>query len=354
MQPKLSVIIPVYNVEKYIRQCLDSVYSQTFRDFEVIIIDDGSPDNCGRICDEYAEKYGNEINTKVIHKENGGLCRARNDGIDAAQGEWITFVDSDDWIEPDYYEAMFNALGDKKVDIFVAGVCFINTFNGAQTKAYCFAEDKVCKTRKELDHLMVRVLIGEKNGNIFLGGTGAPWDKLYRSDFVRHNKLYFETKLRANEDVLFNFIAFGKADSVEVSALCGYHYRQVEYSITHQINSNKLKSMVTFLETANEYLEKNNNSPEVKYALNSYAIGCIVTSLTYFSPDSQKQKSMKELTEEFIDYISQPCFSNAIWEGRNPYLNLRKKIIKHALRRPGSSLIRFYNIYRRSKLKCQA
>ncbi len=134
MQPKLSVIIPVYNVEKYIRQCLDSVYSQTFRNFEVIIIDDGSPDNCGRICDEYAEKYGNEIKTKVIHKENGGLCRARNDGIDAAQGEWITFVDSDDWIEPDYYEAMFNALGDKKVDILLLGNAILT--NRMEIKRY--------------------------------------------------------------------------------------------------------------------------------------------------------------------------------------------------------------------------
>lgn len=354
MRPKLSVIIPVYKVEKYIRQCLDSVYSQTFRDFEVIIIDDGSPDNCGKICDEYAEKYGDEIKTKVIHKKNGGLCRARNGGIDATQGEWITFVDSDDWLESDYYESIFKSLGDQNVDVFVAGVCFVEAYNGSQTKQYFFAEDKLYKTPKELDHMMVRALLGEKDKThkISLGVTGAPWDKIYRSDFVRNNGLHFETKLKVKEDVLFNFIAFGKAHGVGVSTVCGYHYRYVECSITHQINFNTLKSMVVFLETANDYLKNNNKSMEVKHALNSYAIGCIVTSLAYFSADSQKQKSMKERTEEFRKYVSQPCFSDAIWEGRNPYLTIKKEIIKLMLRKPGSFLIRSYGLYQELKQKC--
>lgn len=96
--PKISIIVPVYNVEKYLRKCIDSILNQTFKDFELILIDDGSTDESGKICDEYNLK-DNRI--KVIHKENGGLSSARNAGLDIAQGEYIGFVDSDDWIESD-------------------------------------------------------------------------------------------------------------------------------------------------------------------------------------------------------------------------------------------------------------
>ena len=116
----ISVIVPVYKVEKYIRRCIDSILNQTFSDFELIIVDDGSPDNCGKICDEYAKK-DNRI--YVIHKENGGLSDARNAGLDWAfahsDSEWITFIDSDDWIPPKYLEALSNAVNETGCEISI-------------------------------------------------------------------------------------------------------------------------------------------------------------------------------------------------------------------------------------------
>jgi glycosyltransferase involved in cell wall biosynthesis len=105
MNPKISIIVPVYKVEPYIRKCIDSILTQTFTDFELILVDDGSPDNCGRICDEYAQKDGR---VKVIHKENGGQATARNMALDIAKGDYIGFVDSDDWIELDMYEMLYD------------------------------------------------------------------------------------------------------------------------------------------------------------------------------------------------------------------------------------------------------
>ena len=96
MHPKISIIIPIYKVEKYIRECLDSILNQTFTDWEALLIDDGSPDNSGVICDEYAAK---DNRFKVFHKENGGVSSARNLGLEKATGEWVTFIDADDWIE---------------------------------------------------------------------------------------------------------------------------------------------------------------------------------------------------------------------------------------------------------------
>lgn len=111
---QISVIIPVYNVEKFLRRCLKSVINQTMSDLEIILVDDGSNDNSGEICDEYAK---NDDRIIVIHKENGGLRSARNKGLDIATGEWITFVDSDDYIDTDMYEMLYSNAIEKEVDI---------------------------------------------------------------------------------------------------------------------------------------------------------------------------------------------------------------------------------------------
>lgn len=120
--PHISVIVPVYNVEKYLHRCVDSILAQTFSDFELILVDDGSTDNCGKICDEYAKK-DNRIH--VIHKDNGGLSDARNAGIDWAfansDSEWITFIDSDDWIHPKYLEALYKAAEETGCKISISG-----------------------------------------------------------------------------------------------------------------------------------------------------------------------------------------------------------------------------------------
>ena len=103
--PKISVIVPVYKAEAYLDRCIESILAQTYTDFELILVNDGSPDNCGAICDEYAEK---DPRVRVIHKENGGVSTARNAGLAAATGEFIAFVDPDDWVEVDMYEKMYN------------------------------------------------------------------------------------------------------------------------------------------------------------------------------------------------------------------------------------------------------
>lgn len=117
-EPKISIIIPVYGVEKYIRKCLDSVVAQSYRNLEIIVVDDGSPDDCGAICDEYAAR---DERICVIHKQNGGVSSARNAGLAVAGGEWIGWVDSDDWIEPDMYEYLLSNVLEYGADICVCG-----------------------------------------------------------------------------------------------------------------------------------------------------------------------------------------------------------------------------------------
>ncbi len=122
---RISIIVPVYNVERYLNRCIDSILNQTFSDFELILVDDGSPDSCPCICDEYAKK---DSRIKVIHKENGGLSSARNAGLDIAKGEWVTFIDSDDWIHKDCLLYLYNAAVDSDKLISVTGAIDVREY----------------------------------------------------------------------------------------------------------------------------------------------------------------------------------------------------------------------------------
>ena len=123
MGKKLSVIVPVYNTENYLRKCVDSILASTYENLEVILVDDGSPDNSGAICDEYAER---DARVKVIHKENGGLSSARNAGLDIATGDYITFVDSDDYIANDIYEKIIAKFATENVDLVMMNIASVN------------------------------------------------------------------------------------------------------------------------------------------------------------------------------------------------------------------------------------
>ena len=156
--PAISIIIPVYNAENYLRRCIESVLSQSFTDFELILMDDGSKDKSPQICDEYASQ---DTRVQVIHKANGGVSAARNDGLDIAKGEYVTFIDSDDWVEREYLQSLY----DKRSLDFVIG-SFINEPSGKQRKIneYTFIGDKL------KDYITKTYL-----------SDGYPWGKLFET-----------------------------------------------------------------------------------------------------------------------------------------------------------------------------
>ena len=161
--PEVSVIIPVYKVEKYIHKCIDSVLNQTFRDIQVILVDDGSPDNCGHICDEYSKA---DKRVSVVHKENGGLSDARNAGMKYAEGNYILFVDSDDYIEHDMIEYMYSRIKDSDADMATCGI-------------YEVYSDRIEEQKREPDF----VCSGEEAFRCILQGhtiRGEVWNKLIR------------------------------------------------------------------------------------------------------------------------------------------------------------------------------
>ena len=163
--PLISVIVPVYKVEKYLRKCVDSIRNQTYENLEIILVDDGSPDSCGSLCEEFARE---DERILVIHKENGGLSSARNAGIDGAKGDYLGFVDSDDWIEPDAYEKMMAMVLSQGAELVCAGRYDVDEQTGERTRG-------LCPLRQET------ITAQEMIGRIFIWDQcdSAAWDKLY-------------------------------------------------------------------------------------------------------------------------------------------------------------------------------
>lgn len=193
--PKISVIVPIYKVEKYLCRCVDSILNQTFTDFELILVDDGSPDNCGKICDEYESK---DSRIHVIHKENGGLSDARNAGLDYATGQYIIFVDSDDFIESDLLEKAYNTIR-KGYDIVSYGFNVIGVDGNISAIAHSEA-GKEFRFEKQADYLnfILKIFIN-------YGVGWAAWSRIYRRDIIQKYNIRFEdnSKIFA-EDMYFN------------------------------------------------------------------------------------------------------------------------------------------------------
>ena len=213
MEPLISVIVPIYQVEAYLRQCIDSILLQTHRNLDIILIDDGSPDGCPKICDEYAEK-DNRI--RVIHKENGGLSDARNAGLTIARGEYIGFVDSDDWIMPDMYEYLLQGICGYGADISYCGWVNIHEtwvdYQNEQT-------DKVYTMETALNELFFDRL---KNFS---------WNKLYKAELWE--KVRFP-KGRNFEDILTTYKLFERSARVAILKEPKYCYRIRQGSIMNE------------------------------------------------------------------------------------------------------------------------
>lgn len=212
--PLISVIVPVYKVEAYLDKCIRSITEQTYTNLEIILVDDGSPDNCGRICDEWAAR-DNRI--RVVHKENGGAGLARNVALDRANGELIGFVDSDDYIAPDMYRQLYELIAN---DADIAECNFLETYDDNAL----FSENKGVVAKYTSIQAM-RLHINEHAFQQLI------WNKLYRREVIGDARFPVGTKI---DDEFFTYIPLSRAQKLAHTSSCLYAYRQQTNSIMHQ------------------------------------------------------------------------------------------------------------------------
>ena len=228
--PLISVIVPIYKVEKYLRECIESIISQSYVNLEIILIDDGSPDLCPIICDEYAEK---DIRVKVIHKENGGVSSARNSGLRIASGEYIGWVDPDDYIDKKMFECMLKLLIENDADI---SVCSVNYF-GNNEGIINYGDTILCR------HEYLKLLLSNKIQSFLC-------NKLFRADLF--DKIEFPVG-DIYEDVMVQHLIAEKADRVVTTSDIFYYYRQRTGQITQCLGESDFLSLFSAVQSRSKY-----------------------------------------------------------------------------------------------------
>ena len=240
--PKVSVVIPVYKVEQYLRRCVDSVLAQTLSDLEIILVDDGSPDHCPEICDEYASKHEN---IRVIHKPNGGLASARNAGMKVATGQYLFFLDSDDWLDADGLEQLYLCAEKYQVD-FVRYRAIRSGWPGMEPHAACMVEpvrelqEGYYNRDTILKEVYPRLMATPQ---LTMGAVVGACGSLYRMDFLRQNDLIFYEEVKFSEDLVFSARVVRAARSFYFIDTPGvYHYFYNPNSISKSFRSGRWES----------------------------------------------------------------------------------------------------------------
>ena len=280
-EPKISVIVPVYKVEAYLRKCLDSIVNQTYRNLQIILVDDGSPDDCGKICDEYAAE---DNRVEVVHQENGGLSAARNAGLALVTGDYIGFVDSDDWIEPDMYEYLLENALKYQADIAVCGRVerYVDkeVFRG-------FSEIEVLAREPALKYLLQNDLL-----------QNYAWDKLYKRELFQD--ICFPSG-KTFEDVAVMHKLFIKAERVVCLPEAKYNYLLRFNSILDNISlSNRINY---YLASKERYDEMAADWPQFADLLSAQcALSAISLWGVYYANPVGERQFFKEQMNEIADF----------------------------------------------------
>ncbi|MEN6371397.1 MAG: glycosyltransferase [Armatimonadota bacterium] len=294
MAPLISVIIPVYNVEPYLRRCVDSVLAQTYTQLEVILVDDGSPDSCGQICDGYSLA---DSRVKVIHQENGGLSAARNTGLRHAAGDYIGFVDSDDIIDSDMYAALYRAMEENDADI---AVCQFLCFDREEDIKPGSAGETSCSTNIEYLHNyftprcgQATVCVNKLYRRHLFSDIEFPPGFIHEDEFVTHKLIYRAKRIAAIEREL-------------------YYYRQTSGSIMQAPFSEKRLVALRAFQERIEFYKSNGLTELADLTECSYA-SLLMKFYCQAKANPQSQKCASRLNEEFCrnysQFLSNPALS---------------------------------------------
>lgn len=315
---KVSIIVPIYKVEEhYLRKCIESIINQTMKNIEIILVDDESPDDCGKICDNYA-KIDNRI--KVIHQKNKGLSGARNSGVSVATGEYITFVDGDDWIEKQMCETLYNYASDEKYDIICASI--VKDYNNNLYKyKYTKFVDKKLYRNDECKYWQKEVL--DHNANI-----SGVYAKLIKRDIIVKNNIYHNEQLKQGaEGIEFNLRLFEKVNTIFFTEEYFYHYMYNPNSISASHNEENHNYVLQCFEKIKLYIKTLENNDELMKMFYTRMIYVIITTAIsgYFNPDNKEKYKTK--CEKYEKYLSKLDLKEILENADMKQIDIERKII---------------------------
>lgn len=339
---KISIIIPVYNVEKYLETCIKSIINQTYTNLEIILIDDGSKDNSLNICKDFEKK---DKRIKAIHKENEGVSSARNLGIKESTGNYITFIDPDDYAENNMIERAVNISKKYDADI-VQWNSYYNKEN-EEIKRKAITNDILKREDEGIKLLQLDILstiYEEKENGISVGPIRGVWGKLYKKDIIKD--IEFDKSLYAFEDGLFNLNAFENAKRIVLFNEYLHHYRVNPASVCNSYKSTWTKQTQDILLKVKEFIETKvkRHDKEIFYNLyNALACELFSSCLTrcIFHKDNKKTKKEKKI--DLKNYIESDIYKQVLKNVKFKYLNNKQKLIIFLAKKKYISII--YYIY---------
>lgn len=295
----ISIIVPIYNVEKYLANCLDSLLAQTHRELEVILVNDGSKDKSLEICKAYAEK---DTRIVVIDKVNEGVSIARNTGIEAATGHYIAFIDPDDWVEPETYASMLSQL--KKWE---SPICLCNFYKDTKRRSQpkCFEFKEEVLEGEAIREKLINNMIGMPDLlPKYVYVMGSVWRGLYNRSFLNSNDLRFVPKLTIMEDLVFMVQTLLKCNKVAIDQGIWYHYVQHATSTLHSYNGQLWEDQLVVYELLEQSLKAANLEGDMRNRLDLRYIGMVLTAIkneTYIKKEGDLKETIAHIKEIFTD-----------------------------------------------------
>lgn len=309
MKYKISIVVAVYNAEKYLPRCLDALVNQTLKEIEILCVDDGSTDSAPQIVDQYAEKYPEKI--KAFHKENGGEFTTRNYGLERATGEYVTFVDNDDWVEKDWAEKLYNAAKSNDADLAVCGFERID-----------LETNKVVAKDMTGYGTCVKEIVNNDDYMVFI--NPAPWNKIYKREKVKDLRFL---NFRGFNDMIFLTSSFTKIDKIAFIPDVLYHYYLRYDSQIHNVNEQDVNNFKKYLLDLKQLYIDENKYEEMKYILDLMAFIHLGVSVMYRA-SYDPSIDIKKMTKETIIYLNE---NFPTWR-KNPFLKFSysvRKGVKH-------------------------
>lgn len=283
---KVSIILPIYNVENYLERCVETVLGQTYEEIEVILVDDGATDDSGKICDDLAKK---DTRIRVIHKQNGGLSSARNIGYQAATGEYLMYIDSDDAIKKDLVERCVKSIEDTRSDIVIYG--YEKVSESGDVLEICKWGNKTY-TRDEMESYLFQAITEMS--------YGYAWNKLYRKSVLDQSGILADGKVIDREDLVYNMELLSYWNKITFIDYAGYEYLQRGNSLLHNSNLARLQGIEYFVNRMHDIDvgKKDVNRKVFNMNVLHYLADCIIKNIIW--NDSLKSKEKKKIMKEII------------------------------------------------------
>ena len=325
----ISIVVPCYKVEQYIDQCVTSLCEQTYKNIEIILVDDGSPDKTGEMCDAYAAKDSRII---VIHKKNAGVSAARNDGLLAATGDYVIFVDSDDYIPVDACEKLVVSAEQTDADMVIGDIIMVN---GEKEKYARFFEKAFeISEEKNIDELVCAVMYKNycpnppASGPAF--GYGSPTNKLVRRSMLIDNGIQFDTRVKGiYDDIIYSMYSTACSKKITYIAEPVYYYRLVQGSLTHSYRKDMPEVADAILNTVQEFLDKYDSNDRYIKAYYALCIRMISYSLGRYYCNKRNDESILALARKLRKVMgNEPYLSAARYAEVNKLTSGQKRLIK--------------------------